>query len=188
MLLARRLYRTTCHPDFLAQFVVPGLAGMSGLISSWRPGAYAAWTIRAYRQFMSSSSPPLACSGFKNDVYFMRGKSRDISCGSPLEDDQVVRRCLLTISAFCSRLRGVWSSCSLPCSAPSAPFRCASDVVLAGYARMCADTIMWASFAHTLRGSGARVWARLWSTANLNPFLCLLQAWFESVTSWFTGR
>ena len=25
------------HPDFLAHFVVPGLAGMSGLISSWRP-------------------------------------------------------------------------------------------------------------------------------------------------------
>ena len=54
----------------------------------------------------------------------MTGKRRYIPCGSPLEDDQAVRRCLLTISAFCSRLRGVWSSCSLPCSAPSAPFRC----------------------------------------------------------------
>ena len=104
-------------------------------------------------------------------------RTTSTSCGSPLEDDQVVRRCLLTISAFCSRLRGVWSSCSLPCSAPSAPFRCAPDVVLAGYARSCADTIMWASFVHALRGSGARVSARLWSTGNWIP--CLLQAWFE---------
>ena len=111
-----------------------------------------------------ASTEGLSCSGFKNDVYFMRGKSRDIPCGSPLEDDQVVRRCLLTISAFCSRLRGVWSSCSLPCSAPSAPFRCAYDMVLAGYARTCADTIMWASFVHALLGSCARVSARLWST------------------------
>ena len=42
--------------------------------------------------------------------------------------------------------------CALPMS---------SDVVLAGYARSCADTIMWASFVHALRGSGARVSARL---------------------------
>ena len=40
----RVLYRTMCHPDFLAHFVVPGLAGMRGLVSSWRPWAYAAWT------------------------------------------------------------------------------------------------------------------------------------------------
>ena len=36
------LYGTMCHPDFLAQFVVQGLASMSGLISSWRPWAYPA--------------------------------------------------------------------------------------------------------------------------------------------------
>ena len=59
--------------EALAQFVVPGLAGMSELISSWRPWAYAAWTFRAYRQLMSSSSPPLASSGFKDDVYLDEG-------------------------------------------------------------------------------------------------------------------
>ena len=30
----------------------------------------------------------------------------------------------------------------------------------------CAEAIMWASFVHALRGSGARVTARLWTTGN----------------------
>ena len=75
--------------------------------------------------------------------------------------DAAIRRSLRSV-----RDSVVWCSCSLPCLAPSAPFRCASDVVLAGYARWCADTIMWASYVHALRGSGARVSARLWSTGN----------------------
>ena len=86
-----------------------------------------------------------------------RDKCRDIPCGSPPEDDQddqVVRRCLLTISAFCSRLRGVCSSCSFPCSAPSAPFRCASDVVLAGYARM----VHWYDYVGKLSARSPRFW------------------------------
>ena len=40
----------------------------------------------------------------------MTGKCRNIPCGSPIEDDQVVRRHLLTIFAFCSRLPGVYYS------------------------------------------------------------------------------
>ena len=41
----RGLYRTMCHLDSSAHFFVPGVAGMSGLIGSWRPWAYPAWTI-----------------------------------------------------------------------------------------------------------------------------------------------
>ena len=38
------LYGTMCHLDFQGHFVLPGFAGMSGLISSWRAWACAAWT------------------------------------------------------------------------------------------------------------------------------------------------
>ena len=117
-----------------------------------------------------------------------RLESRDIPCESPLEDDQVVRRSLLSFSAFCSRFRGVWSSCSLPCSAPSAPFRRAYDVVLAGHVRTCADTIMSASFVHALRGSGACGSARLWSTGNWIRFLVCFKLGSKVITSWFTER
>ena len=49
----RGLYTTLCHPVYdglsvvlsTLHFVVPGVAGMSGLIGSWRPWAYPAWTI-----------------------------------------------------------------------------------------------------------------------------------------------
>ena len=41
----RGLYRTMCHLDSSAHLFVPGVAGMSGLIGSWRPWAYPAWTI-----------------------------------------------------------------------------------------------------------------------------------------------
>ena len=151
--------------EALAQFVVPGLAGMSGLISSWRPGAHSAWTFRAYRQFMSSSSPPLACSGFKNDVYFMRGKSRDIPCGSPLEDDQVVSRCLLTISAFCSRLRGV----VLVFIALFGPIRwCWRDTRVGALIRSCGQVIC------TLSAFLVLVCLPAYGYRKLDPFPCLL--------------
>ena len=97
--------------------------------------------------------------------------------------DAAVRRSLRSV-----RDSVMWSSCPLPCSAPSAPLRCASDVVLDGYARSCAEAIMWASFVHALRGSGARVTARLWSTGNWIRFLVCFRLSSKVVTSWFTGR
>ena len=65
------------------------------------------------------------------------GRSEPIDCSCLHR----LHLCLLTISPFCSRLRGVWSSSSLPCSGPFAPFWWASDVVLAEYARTCADVL-----------------------------------------------
>ena len=97
--------------------------------------------------------------------------------------DAAVRRSLRSV-----RDSVVWSSCPLPCSAPSALFRDASDVVFAGYARTCADTIMWASFVHALRGSGARVIARLWSTRNWIRFLVCSGLSSKVVATWFAGR
>ena len=72
------IYGTMCH-DFLAHFVVLGSAGMSELISSWRP---------------------------------MMDKRRDIPSRSPLEDDQVFRRCLLTI---CVLFEAPWCGARVHC-------------------------------------------------------------------------
>ena len=53
LLRPRGLHGTMCQPDIfgpvhnlsIQQFVVPGVASMSGLIGSWRPWVYPAWTI-----------------------------------------------------------------------------------------------------------------------------------------------
>ena len=103
----------------------------------------------------------------------MRDKRRGIPCGSPPEDDQVVRRC-------CSRLRGV-VLVFIALFGPICAVRIRCGVC--GYALWCVDTIMWANFAHVLRGSGARVSARLWSTQN---WIRLLGS--KVVTGGFSGR
>ena len=85
----------------------------------------------------------------------MRGKSRDIPCGSPLEDDQVVRRCL--VDDLCVLFETPW----------------------------CVKLVFIALFG--LRLSGVHpMW--FWCSCvcplveyrKLDPFPCLLQAWFES--------
>ena len=79
---------------------------------------------------------PLQAS--KTTSTWTRDKCRDIPCGSPPEDDQVVRRCLLTISAFCSRLRGV----VLVFIALFGPIRwCWRDTRVGALIRLCGQVI-----------------------------------------------